>query len=547
MILDYVENTGWFTLKVPRAEAQEIMRLEGWDISLPASSPSTAVLMSREPYAACAYSHLATAFAAKQLATMMQEIDSSWRKESSFRAVVPPGDDTQLWPFQQAGVEYATRRRNTLIADQPGLGKTPQAIAYCNTVGAKRVLVLCPASIRLQWERMVRRWSTLPFPYHIYKIMGSRSGVHPEAQWTICSYDLARTPAIGAALAQGYYDVLILDEAHYLRTVDAGRTRAVFGGGEGRTFEALATRCGSILALTGTPLPNRPREAYTLARGLCFDAIDWMSKDSFEERFNPHQTISGIDQQGDPYVYTREEAGRSGELQARLRANFMVRRLKREVMPQLHMPVFDLITVEETTAVKKALAAERLLDIDPDDTATFLKPDGKIDGHVAVVRREMGIAMAPQVADYIDMLIDGGEDKLVVFAWHTEVLDILEAAWRKHGVLRIDGSTSMKQRQGRVDLFRTVPKHKVMLGNIQSMGTGVDGLQEVCWHGLIAEPDWVPGNNEQAFDRLDRGKQRAQVQGDIFVAPRSIAEKVLASALRKLKGTTQVLDHRRTA
>ena len=76
------------------------------------------------------------------------------------------------------------------------------------------------------------------------------------------------------------------------------------------------------------------------------------------------------------------------------------------------------------------------------------------------------------------------------------------------------------------------------------MGVGTDGLQHVCNHAIIAEPDWVPGNNQQAFDRLDRGGQKRQVLGDIFVAPNSFAEKILASALRKGKVINSVLDAR---
>jgi len=219
----------------------------------------------------------------------------------------------------------------------------------------------------------------------------------------------------------------------------------------------------------------------------------------------------------------------------------MTRHLKREVMPWLKMPVYDLIQLEETTAVKQALQAESLLDIDPEDLEGA---DAEILGHVAVVRKQMGIALAPQVADYVDMLIEGGEEKLVIFAWHIEVLNILENKWRKHGVVRIDGSTSATERQRRVDEFRKNPKIQIIVGNIQSMGVGVDGLQEVAWHALIAEPDWTPGNNVQAFDRLDRGGQRGTVQGDIFVAPGSFAERVLASALRKMQTTHKALDAR---
>jgi SNF2 family DNA or RNA helicase len=76
------------------------------------------------------------------------------------------------------------------------------------------------------------------------------------------------------------------------------------------------------------------------------------------------------------------------------------------------------------------------------------------------------------------------------------------------------------------------------------MGTGTDGLQKVSCHALIAEADWVHGNNEQAFARLDRGGQNRTVQGDIFVAPNSFSEKILASSLRKGHTVHAALDKR---
>jgi SNF2 family DNA or RNA helicase len=219
----------------------------------------------------------------------------------------------------------------------------------------------------------------------------------------------------------------------------------------------------------------------------------------------------------------------------------MVRHLKREVMPQLKLPIYDLIYVDETQAVKQALEAESLLDLDPD---MLEGQDIETLGHVSTVRKMMGIAMAPQVADYVDMLIDGGEEKITLFGWHTEVLNILQERLGKHGLVRIDGSTSPSQRQRRVNQFRADRGTQIVLGNMLAMGIGTDGLQEVSCHALIAEPDWVPGNNIQAFDRLDRGGQTRTVQGDIFVAPNSFAEKVLASALRKNQIIHRALDRR---
>src|SRR5262249_40062803 len=152
-------------------------------------------------------------------------------------------------------------------------GKTPQAVCVANEMGAKRILVVCPANIRLQWEAQIRAWSVMRQPVRPYLIRKSRDGVSPTMPWTITSYDLLRNPAIHHALSQGHYDLLIIDEGHYLKTPEAARTRALFGGGG---VEALAAHAEQVVVLTGTPLPNRPRECYTLARALCWESIDWL-------------------------------------------------------------------------------------------------------------------------------------------------------------------------------------------------------------------------------------------------------------------------------
>lgn len=538
MKLDYNPNTRAFILRVPRGEGdpRTLMDEHGLNFSAAASSPGESVLFTREPYAAVAFHSYATPAAATELLDLHARVAESWRHESQANIKVPA--DQELWPFQKAGVEYAMRRQNTLIGDQPGLGKTAQGIAIANEMNAKRVLVICPAGIRLQWVKQIRRWTTMPWPYIVYPILHGRHGVHPTANWTVVSYDLARSEAIGKALSKGLYDLIILDEAHYLKTIESQRTRAVFGAPKAELkFPPLYERAGMIVGLTGTPLPNRPREAYTLARGLCWDSIDFQSEDTFSARFNPSMKRETPDGK----IYIDERTGRHGELQARLRSNFMVRRLKREVLTQLKLPIFDIVHVEENGAIKQALKAESMLDIDPEN---WEGADAETLGHVAVVRRMMGIAIAPQAAEYIRMVLDGGEDKVVVFGWHIEVLNILQDALGEYGLLRIDGSVSATKKQQRVDQFIKDPTKRVILGNIQSMGTGTDGLQEASTHAIFAEADWTPGNNQQGVDRLDRGGQEGQVQADFLVAPGSFSEKILASALKKNQTTHKALDRR---
>ena len=273
-----------------------------------------------------------------------------------------------------------------------------------------------------------------------------------------------------------------------------------------------------------------------MARGLCWDSIDFLSEEKFRERFNPSQQ----GETPDGKIYIDERSGRHFELQARLRANFMVRRLKRDVLPQLKLPVLDIVHVEETGPVKAALQAEKLLDIDPENLEGL---DMSVQGQIATVRRMMGLAIAPLAADYVDMILEGGEEKVVVFAWHIEVLDILMKKLAKYQPLRIDGSTPAQRKPAIVAEFAR-PGRRLLIGNLLSLGTGTDGLQDACQRGVAAECDWTPGNNIQCIDRLDRMGQTGQVLFDFLCARGSYSEHVLGTSLRKGRVVHSALDQR---
>lgn len=445
-------------------------------------------------------------------------------------------------PYQRAGVAYAANRRNVLFGDAPGLGKTIEAIALANYRGATRILVVCPANVRRQWEKQIRAWSTIPrcLPYLVGK---SSDGVHPKAHYVIVSYEIARD-SLWDVLMRSRWDMVIIDEAHYLKTTDAARTRALFGGGEGRySGGGICKRADSVVALTGTPLPNRPRECYTLARALDFDSIDWASEATFRERFNPSGLEITYRPDGTQRRHAWEYTGRLPELNARLRCGFMVRRLKEDVLKNLPPKRYELTYVDSTFAIQKALQAERLLDIDPDE---MINNGFVFDGQVSTVRRLMGDAMAPAAVEHVDMLLNGGLEKVVVYYHHTSVGDYLAQHLARHGVVRVDGSTPQARRSGgpgtAVDSFVHDPRKRIFLGQAQAVGVGTDGLQDATDWCVFAEPDWVPGNNEQCVDRLHRMGQTGSVQAQFLVAQGSLAERILGKSIDKARVTSTVLD-----
>jgi SWI/SNF-related matrix-associated actin-dependent regulator 1 of chromatin subfamily A len=524
-LLTYNDKTEAFIV-APRDEQTRKLAIQA-GLTL---STTAGCYFTTDPYAALAFYTQGDARAHDKLAWHWREYRSSWESDYDGQPLPAP-PDLEYRPFQSAGIVYASNRQNTLIGDEPGLGKTIQAIGLANLIKAKHVLVICPASVRLQWRKEIIKWSLLAPRVRVYPILRSADGFNPHANYTIVSYDLARAEVIQRLLAERHWDIVVIDEAHYLKSPGAMRTRAIFGGGEGAFADRFIVKNAEhTLALTGTPLPNRPRECYTILRALAWDAIDWISQDKFVYRYNPSET----DWDTGKTIYA---VGRLPELRARLRCNVMIRRHKKDVLDQLPETQYELRYVEETGEVRTALKAEKMRGIQPGDSMFSLDGDA-----ISTVRRMMGEAMAPQAAEYVAEVLDGGVEKVVVFAWHKSVVAKLRERLDPFGCVVIDGSTSAVGKYRAIQTFRTDVKCRVVVANIMAAGTGTDGLQDVCSHAIFAEPDWVPGNNQQCVDRLHRIGQRDSVLAQFLVAPGSFAEKILADSIEKLHDINEALD-----
>ncbi len=418
---------------------------------------------------------------------------------------------------------------------------TPTSIAYCNEREAQRVLVIVPASVRLQWEERIKEWSTIPM-LKVATMLKVKDGIHPTAHYQIISYDAARNPAIIRAISKYTWDVLICDEAHKMKNIDALTTRAIIGNNRGEyhhgeiKMKAIAHYCKEHLALTGTLLLNRPSEAYVLFRFFDWEAIDFASEEKFKERYNRQADLKTIEGKR----FKLESTSLESELQNRLRANVMARHEKKDVLTFMKPPRYTVVRCEENGAVKSALDVEGMLGLSLDEIQTT--KDFEILGHIAEARRLMGVALAPQIAQYARDFLEGSDEKLVIFGWHIEVLDLFENELSRFGTVRIDGRKSMNARQKAVDDFVNKPNVRVFIGNIQAAGTGLDGLQKASSRCYLAEPDWVPAQNEQAVSRLDRFGQENVVTAEIFVAPGSISEKILVRAVEKMNTIYKVLD-----
>ena len=529
-----------FVLHVPSAQKQQIANLmayRGLTFSTSASSREKAVLWGTNPYS---LADLADETSPK-LHAYRKQIDLSRALDGKGTAKLPPG--RELWDYQKATLDYLLVRGGGINGDQPGLGKTPTSIAYANAREAQRILVICPASVRIQWGERIKEWSTIP-RCHVAVMLKVKDGIHPTANYQVISYDAARNPAIIRAIGKYPWDLLICDEAHKMKNIDALTTRAILGNSRGEyqhgihRLKAIAGYCSEHLALTGTLLLNRPSECYNLIRFFDHEAIDFMSEEKFKDRYNRQADMRTIEGKR----FKLESTSLELELQNRLRVNVMARHEKKDVLTFMKPPRYAIVRCEENGAVRGALDVEGLLNIPIDEIQTT--KDFDILGHIAEARRLMGIALAPQIVDYATDFLEGSDEKLVIFGWHLEVLDIFEEELSRFGTVRIDGRKSANARQKAVDDFINRPNTRVFIGNIQAAGTGLDGLQQVCSRCYLAEPDWVPAQNEQAVSRLDRIGQNELVTAEIFVAPGSISEKILVRALEKMNVIHRVLDEK---
>jgi len=534
------ENGPNFILRVPSAKKKivaDLMAYRGLAFSTSASSRDEAVLFSQNPYS---LADLATE-ENKQLFAYRQQIELSRALDGKGTVKLPPG--IELWDYQKATLDYLLKRKGGINGDQPGLGKTPTSIAYCNEREAQRVLVIVPASVRIQWGEQIKKFSTIP-AVKVSVMLKVKDGIHPTAHYQVISYDAARNPAIIRAISKYRWNVMICDEAHKMKNIEALTTRAVLGNNKGDynhgdiKMKAIAGYCDEHLALTGTLLLNRPSECYVLFRFFDWEAIDFMSEQKFKDRYNRQADLTTIEGKR----FKLESTSLEHELQNRLRVNVLARHEKKDVLKFMKPPRYSIVRCEEDSTVKSALDAEGMLDIPLDEIQTT--KDFEILGHIAAVRRLMGMALAPQIADYAADFLEGSDEKLVIFGWHIDVLSIFEQELSKFGTVRVDGGKSPAARQKAVDDFINDDKVRVFLGNIQSAGTGLDGLQKVCSRCYLAEPDWVPAQNEQAVSRLDRFGQLSVVNAEIFVAPGSISEKILVRAIEKMNVIHHVLDEK---
>lgn len=456
-------------------------------------------------------------------------VDEASRKTSS-DLLVPAPEGRTFRPFQLAGIEYALDRKDTLIADPCGLGKTVQAIGFCNWLTIRRVLLVVPASLKYKWLREWQRWTS--HPHLTIGIVDTKNrqskgkkwveDVWPDTDIVICNPELLGRHLERIHMAP--WDVLVIDEAHGLGSPDSQRTLHILGGSKGRgrrkqTWEPIPAR--RRLFLTATPMDKKPIRLWPLIRACDPDGLgaNWYA---FTRRYCAGKQL--------PFGYVTDGASNLDELNRHLRAVFMIRRDKLEVMKELPPKTRQLVELPDagiTTAIRRELSTiadqlavfERLAGSkvnDPlddrvidelirlegawQDQVASLTPAEKVAfEEISIVRRMVAEKKAPLVIDYVRRLLES-EQKVVVLGFHTTLLKEIAAAFNSS--VLVTGETPAERRDAHVEAFQHDPEVRVFVGNYVAAGVGIDLF--AASHLVMAEASWVSWQCEQAEDRIWR-------------------------------------------
>lgn len=407
----------------------------------------------------------------------------------------------KLRPYQIEGVkqliDLTAHRGAAILADEPGLGKTIQVAEYINrTLPEGPVLIVCPASLRLNWEKELSAWMTWK-PFSI----------------DIVSYETVTAGKVILSSLYDRYSLVVFDEAHYLKSPSAKRTKA-----------CLAIPASTRLFLTGTPVVNRPMDLFPILQSIGIK----LTKLEFGIRYCNGRLVQ-IRWKPRKFAWDFSGASRTEELNANLRKHCMVRRTKAEVLSELPAKIRQVIElgIPHGESITLRNAVNRMFDGMESAAANLAELKKIAFGELAKARLDNAKHKLPYVLSYLNDLLEE-ENQVVVFAHHREIVDAIADA--VSGSVKLYGGMSDRQKDAAVSAFQS-GKAPVFVGQIQAAGVGL--TLTAARTVLFAELDWVPGNVIQAEDRCHRLGQTDTVRIIHLVAKDSVDARMVRALVNK--------------
>lgn len=437
----------------------------------------------------------------------------------------------ELFKHQEEGITFLKEKKRAILADEMGLGKTMQAIYAAGDTSEATILVVCPASLKINWEREIHR----VYPEDEIAILSggdieeAKAIISPTTAWVIINYDILgkHWEWIAEMAHKGDIEAGIFDEAHYAKDTKAIRTKAVL---------AIAEHLKQVYMMTGTPVLNRPIEMFSLLRAIRHP-LAYSTEKSLPKLRREYSTrycdgkIRIIYRRGGGVLRFWEESGatRLPELRELTRDVFL-RRTKNEV---LDLPEKIISVVQCTLSPEDQkdydTAWEQYLDYiakNPlkKDIVNIINAQGLVE--LTKLKQVCSHSKIPRIVSDVENAVDQG-NKVIIFSQYTQTIKDIASALRtkKIGVVTLTGENDMKERQEAVDGFQNKDDIMVFVANIKAGGVGI--TLTAASQVIFADMDWSPEIHRQAEDRAHRIGQTGTVNVYYYVMEKTIEEDIV--------------------
>ena len=406
----------------------------------------------------------------------------------------------RLFPHQQEARDFLLTKKRCILADAPRVGKTmPTASAAAEHLPA---LIVCPAVAKNVWHRA---FQAIGIQATIINGRAAAQGVMANGA-VIINYDL-----LPDLKAQTGWATLVLDESHRIKNHTAKRTK---------TALKLMKSTERVYCLSGTPIPNRPIEIWTVLHGLGIYKASWMQ---FALRYcRAWQSPWGLDVSG---------AANLPELKAKMQP-YVLRRKREHVFKDYQHPAISLIELDlPVDRREKTFDADALVE----NPNLILAIEG-----LSEIMREGGIRKVPMALDFINGRMDQEpEEPIVVFCWHKDVAALLFDGLKDYKPVMVTGETPSGKRQQAIDDFQS-GKARVMVGNISTLGEGVDLSRSSTV--IFVENTWATSALEQASARVENINKAGCAPSIYLLTIRnSLDHVILKKILKKMDVIDQIL------
>ena len=449
-----------------------------------------------------------------------------------------------LYDFQKDGIKFGLERKGRiLLADEMGVGKTVQAIGISLLYKEEwPVLIICPSSLKFVWRDEILKWipdiNDDKINIQIFKT--SKDYFKCGVKIYIMSYDL--TVKLEDKIIEKDFKFIIADEAHYLKSPDAKRTKCLM---------PIIKKSKRVILITGTPILAKPIELYPLLNMLRPDLFHSFS--TFGNRYcDPKRNFFGMDWTGSSYPK---------ELNFILK-HIMIRRLKKDVISQLPPKKRQKVEIQTDSKVIKQimainLSSEKIIEKFSDLNNTSINPnlvsyvneennEDSNDNLLNLFNKVYKLsaeAKTSGVKEYIHYLIDN-KCKFLIFAHHIVMLDAIEDEVKKLKVdyIRIDGKVKLEKRQEYVQKYQKDEACLVAILSITACYTGI--TLTAASTVVFSELHMTPAVMIQAEDRAHRiGQEHECVNIHYLYGPDTIDEVLFKMLNQKQNIFSNTLDN----